>query len=68
MSSETTAPNQPAWMTWTGRVLTALPVLGLAMSAAMKFSGTPEMVEQIGKLGFTEYRFGTSRLSRLRVQ
>ena len=54
MSSETTAPNQPAWMTWTGRVLTALPVLGLAMSAAMKFSGTPEMVEQIGKLGFTE--------------
>ncbi len=41
---------QPKWMTWIGRVLSALPALGLLMSATMKFTSGPEMVAQ-----FTEH-------------
>lgn len=45
--------EQPRWMTWTGRVLTALPVLALAMSAGMKLAGRPEVVEVfVGHFGF----------------
>ena len=44
---------QPRWMTWTGRVLTALPALALAMSAAMKLAGRPEVVDAfVGHFGF----------------
>ncbi len=45
-----TAP--PKWMTWGGRVLTALPALLLVVSGAMKLSGTAQVVE-----GFT-VKFG----------
>jgi uncharacterized protein YndB with AHSA1/START domain len=45
--------QQPRWMTWTGRVLTALPALAMAMSAGMKLSGQPEVVEVfVGHFGF----------------
>ena len=33
----------PAWMIWTGRVLSALVVLMLAMGVAMGLKGSPEM-------------------------
>jgi hypothetical protein len=40
-------------MVWVGRVISALPVLGLAMSAAMKLKGAPEVVEHFtGPLGY----------------
>jgi len=40
---------------WAGRVVSALPVLMLLMSAGMKFSHQPAMVEQfVGKLGYPE--------------
>lgn len=39
-------------LTWTGRVLSALPVLLLLMSAGMKLSQAPEVVE-----GFVKYHF-----------
>ncbi len=40
---------------WGGRVASALPVLALVMSAAMKLSHAPQIVEQFtGKLGYTE--------------
>jgi hypothetical protein len=39
--------------TWTGRVLTALPILALTMSAAMKLSQAPAFVEKFtGEMGF----------------
>lgn len=41
---------QKPWMTWTGRVLSALPVLMLLMSAGMKLSQGEEMVK-----GFVEH-------------
>ncbi len=40
---------------WGGRVLSALPVLGLLMSAGMKLSHNPQMVPQFtGHLGYPE--------------
>jgi hypothetical protein len=42
-------------MLWTGRALSALPVLAMAMSAAMKLSHAPQFVEMwTGHLGFPE--------------
>jgi hypothetical protein len=43
----------PKWQLWTGRLLSALPVLGLVMSAAMKLSDKPAVVEMFtAKLGY----------------
>jgi hypothetical protein len=46
-----TAP--PKWMTWGGRVLTALPALMLAVSGALKLRGGQQVVEAFtGTFGF----------------
>jgi len=37
------ARSTPPWMIWTGRVLSALTVLMLAMGVAMGLKGSPEM-------------------------
>src|SRR5258708_11966034 len=43
----------PTWRRWTGRVLSALPVLLLVLSASMKLSHPPMVVETfVGKLGY----------------
>jgi hypothetical protein len=43
----------PMWQLWTGRVLSALPVLLLLLSASMKLSHPPMVVETfVGKLGY----------------
>ena len=54
MSHATTTPAtpNPKWMFWTGWVVTILPVLGLIPSAVFKFIQPPEMMEQLGKLGW----------------
>jgi hypothetical protein len=45
--------SQPKWQVWTGRVLSALPVLMLLMSASMKLSQAPQFVETFtNKLGY----------------
>ncbi len=49
----TRAPTR--WMLWTGWVLSALPVLAMLFSAAMKFSHRSEVVEMfVGKFGYPE--------------
>jgi DoxX-like family len=47
-------PANPAWMVWTGRVISALPVLMLLMSAVMKFLMPPGMAEGLAKIGWRE--------------
>ena len=43
----------PTWQLWTGRVLSALPVLLLLLSASMKLSLPPAAVETfVSKLGY----------------
>jgi hypothetical protein len=43
----------PRWQLWTGRVLSALPVLMLLLSASMKLSLPPAAVETfVSKLGY----------------
>jgi hypothetical protein len=43
------------WMLWTGRILSALPVLLLAFSASMKLTRQPQFLEQfVGKFGYVE--------------
>ncbi len=42
------------WMVWTGRALSAIPVLLLAMSAAFAFARTPQVVEGMSKFGYPE--------------
>lgn len=49
-SNNNSRAAQKPWMTWTGRVLSALPVLMLLMSAGMKLSQGEEMVK-----GFVEH-------------
>lgn len=39
-------------LTWTGRVLSAIPVLVLLMSGGMKLSQSPEVIEGFGKYGY----------------
>ncbi|MGH9555669.1 MAG: DoxX family protein [Terriglobales bacterium] len=59
MSSNTAAANREATsrrgMLWTGRIISALPVLMLLMSSIMKFARPPQVMEQfVGKFGYPE--------------
>jgi hypothetical protein len=48
-------PDQPKpWMRWTGRVLSALPVLILAFSAATGLAHGAQVVEGMKKFGWQE--------------
>jgi hypothetical protein len=50
--AETSTTN---WVLWVGRGLSAIPVLMLIMSASMKLSHAPQMVQAwTGKFGFSE--------------
>jgi hypothetical protein len=49
------APAERRWVVWTGRLLSALPVLLLAMSASMKVMGSPEVIAAFTKhFGYPE--------------
>lgn len=41
----------PRWMLWTSRVLSAIPVLLMTMSAVFKLSHAPNVVDGFGKSG-----------------
>ncbi|MCU1280206.1 MAG: rane protein [bacterium] len=44
---------QPRWMLWAGRVVSALPILMLLMSATMKLSQNPNMLAMmVNKFGY----------------
>ena len=51
MTPDKPAPPSPALL-WTGRVISALPVLGLLASACFKFMPPPGMEEQLNKMGW----------------
>jgi hypothetical protein len=52
-SSTTDAARSSAWMPWTGRVLSALPVLAMTLSAGMKFAQPPQAIAMFtGKFGY----------------
>jgi uncharacterized membrane protein YoaK (UPF0700 family) len=42
------------WMIWTGRVLSAIPVLMFAMGAAFAFARPPQVIEGMSKYGYPE--------------
>ncbi len=44
----------PAWKLWTGRVLSALPVLMLLFSASLKISHAPMFLEKWAKFGYPD--------------
>src|SRR5574337_88483 len=46
-------PSKP-WMKWTGRILSALPVLMMLLGAAMAFSRSPQVAEGMAKFGYPE--------------
>jgi hypothetical protein len=53
MTAEATMPRPSKALLWTGRVVSALPVLMLLMSASMKLSHNAQMIEQFtGKYGY----------------
>lgn len=52
--TQTQAPTNP-WPRRIGIVLTVLPTLMLLMSAGMKFSNNPEVLENFKRLGFGEH-------------
>jgi DoxX-like family len=48
-------PSRKKWVLWTGRVLSALPVLLMVFSASIKLMHSPQVVEQfVGKFGYPE--------------
>ena len=49
----TTSSSKP-WMVWTGRVLSALPVLMMSVGAAFAFARTPQVLEGMSKFGYQE--------------
>ncbi len=56
LMSTAIAPNAaaPAWKLWTGRVLSALPVLMLLFSASLKISHAPMFLEKWSAFGYSE--------------
>ena len=50
------APAAPKkWTLWTGRVLSALPVLMFLMSASLKFTRSPDVMKEfVERLGYPE--------------
>lgn len=54
MSEEMPPSLNPKWMTWTGRVLSALPVLMLTMSGVMKLMKGEEVAKGMSHLGWPE--------------
>jgi hypothetical protein len=52
MQPATTAAPTSMALVWTGRVISALPVLGLLMSAAMKFTTSPDLTKGMEHLGW----------------
>jgi hypothetical protein len=44
--------DQPKWKSWTGRVLSAIPVLLMIMSGAMKLTHAQQVVEGFEKFGY----------------
>jgi hypothetical protein len=55
MTTATVTAPSPAWKLWIGRVLSALPVLAMAASSAMKLSHQPKFVETwVGHFGYPE--------------
>jgi hypothetical protein len=49
---ESPSISHPKWMVWTGRVVSALPVLALTMSAIMKFMLPADAVKGFEHLGW----------------
>ena len=56
MTAATPATNtfQKPWLLWTGRILSALPVLVMGFAAVMAFARTPQVVEGMSKFGYPE--------------
>ncbi len=48
-----TAPHSKKWV-WAGRIISALPVLGLLFSGAMKLVKPVAVVEEMTRLGYDE--------------
>jgi hypothetical protein len=46
------AATTPKWMVWTGRVISALPVLMLIMSGIMKFNLPDDAIAQMKQIGW----------------
>jgi hypothetical protein len=46
------ATTTPKWMVWTGRVISALPVLMLLMGAVMSFNMPEENKKQMAEMGW----------------
>jgi hypothetical protein len=49
-----TSQTPKPWLLWTGRILSALPVLMMTFAAAMAFARTPQVVEGMSKFGYPE--------------
>ncbi|MDP9263307.1 MAG: DoxX family protein [Acidobacteriota bacterium] len=49
-----TSNTQKPWLLWTGRILSALPVLMMGVGAAFAFTRSPQVVEGMSKFGYQE--------------
>lgn len=54
MNDAAALQETPRWMLWTGRVLSAIPVLMMLFSAGLKLAHSQLVVEGLGKQGYPE--------------
>lgn len=53
--SQSAQKSKVPWKLWAGRLISALPILGMVASATMKLSHQPKFVEMfVGTLGYPE--------------
>ena len=52
MSQTREDARTPVWMLWTGRIVSALPVLIVLMSARMNLTSDPWYVQEWGRIGW----------------
>ncbi len=46
--------SQKPWLLWTGRILSAIPVLMMGFGAALAFTRSPQVIEGMNKFGYQE--------------
>jgi DoxX-like family len=62
METQTQIAGNPKWMSWTGRVLSALPILFIILGATYAFTH-PEEVQK----GFTKYGFPEGFMNKVLI-
>lgn len=54
MSTQAASSPQKPWLPWTGRILSAIPVLMMSVGGVMALARLPSVLERMSKFGYPE--------------